>query len=463
MSVLSARALRGWIAGTAVLLLMLSPAGAEGPRLRVSDNQRFLIHDDGRPFFYLGDTAWELFHRLNREEADLYLRNRADKGFTVIQAVVLAELDGLHVPNPYGHTPLLDDDPTRPNPAYFEHVDWIVQRAGELGLMIGMLPTWGDKFNKKWGVGPEVFTPENARVYGEFLGKRYRDAPILWILGGDRPIESERHRRIIEAMAAGLAAGDDGAHLLTYHPMGGQSSADWFHDADWLGFHMIQSGHSARNLPNYDRIRRDYERKPTKPVLDGEPCYEDHPINWNGDNGWFDDHDVRKAAYWALFAGAFGHTYGCHDIWQMWQPGREPISAARTPWKQALDLPATYQVRHARNLLLSRPFLSRIPDQSLIVGDAGKGGDHVQATRDRDGSYAFVYVPSGRPVTIDLGKLSGNRVRARWFDPRDGSSRSIGEFDRAGQREFTPPKGGPDWVLVLDDASKGYPDPGQLP
>src|SRR5215218_37764 len=160
------------------------------PRLKVSDNKRFLVTADGRPFFWLGDTAWELFHRLNREEAERYLRNRAERRFTVIQAVALAELDGLDDPNPYGERPLVDQDPAKPNERYFQHVDWIVAKANALGLYVGLLPTWGDKWNKKWGVGPEIFTPENARAYGEFLGRRYRTRRVIWILGGDRSPES---------------------------------------------------------------------------------------------------------------------------------------------------------------------------------------------------------------------------------------------------------------------------------
>jgi hypothetical protein len=159
-------------------------------KLTISQNRRFLTYEDGTPFFYLADTAWELFHRLNREEADRYLADRAAKRFTVIQAVVLAEMDGLHDPNPYGHRPLHDDDPARPNDAYFEHVDYIVSAAADRGLTIGMLPTWGDKWNLKWGRGPVVFTPENARTYGRWLGDRYADSPIIWILGGDRPVEN---------------------------------------------------------------------------------------------------------------------------------------------------------------------------------------------------------------------------------------------------------------------------------
>src|SRR5689334_19645864 len=135
------------------VLLALSPAlVAAAPRVKVSeDHPHFLATTDGKPFFYLGDTAWELFHRLDREEAERYLRNRAEKRFTVIQAVLLAELDGLNTPNPYGHTPLADNDPTRPNEEYFKHVDWVVNKADELGLVIGMLPTWGDKWYKPVG------------------------------------------------------------------------------------------------------------------------------------------------------------------------------------------------------------------------------------------------------------------------------------------------------------------------
>jgi hypothetical protein len=196
--------------------------------LRVSANHHFLVQADGRPFFYLGDTAWELFHRLNREEADSYLRDRRRKGFTVIQAVALAELDGLDAPNAYGFCPLIDHDPTRPavragaDNDYWDHLDYVIDRANALGLVVGLLPTWGDKWMKAWGVGPEIFTPENARVYGEWIGRRYRDKAIIWILGGDRWIETDAQRAIIVAMAEGLHAGDGGTHLITFHPSGGR-------------------------------------------------------------------------------------------------------------------------------------------------------------------------------------------------------------------------------------------------
>lgn len=440
------------------------------PRLKVFRdpahpcNGRYLVTETGKPFFYLGDTAWELFHRLTREETELYLKDRASKGFTVIQAVALAEFDGLNTANAYGHTPLIGNDPTRPNEDYFRHVDFVVNQAEDLGVYIGMLPTWGDKVNKKWGMGPEIFTPENARIYGEFLGKRYRSKPIIWILGGDRPIENATHLAIWRAMAEGLRRGDGGEHLITYHPMGGQSSSQWLHGEEWLDFNMLQSGHHARNIPNYEMVERDYERKPVKPCMDGEPRYEDHPINWDPKNGWFTDYDVRQAAYWALLAGAHGHTYGCHDIWQMYDPSKhQPISHARTPWREALKFPGASQMRYVKALMLSRQPLLRVPDQLLIVSDVGRGKEHIRAARGADGSYAFVYLPVPKPVTVNLEKLSGKRLRAWWFNPRNGQAQVIGEFARNGEKAFTPPSGDSpeeDWVLVLDEVGKRYRKPG---
>jgi hypothetical protein len=441
--------------------------------LKISDNRRFLVHDDGSPFFYLGDTAWELFHRLTLDEAGYYLRDRAAKRFTVIQAVVLAEMDGLHVPNMNGDIPLIDDDPTRPNEAYFAHVDAVVDLAASLGLYIGMLPTWGDKWNKKWGIGPEIFTPENARVYGAFLGRRYADQPIIWILGGDRPIETEAHRAIVRAMAEGLREGDGGRHLMTFHTWGPHSSAEYVHDEPWLDFHTCQSGHK-RNRENWRFIEADYARTPTRPCMDAEPGYEDAQDDfWNldGGGGYLDDYEVRKSLYWALFAGAHGHTYGCWPIWLMWRPGL-PAMLARRPWYEALHLPGAGQMQHARALLLSRPFLTRIPDQSMIVSDAGAGTYHVRATRDADGRYAMVYIPATRPprlgavdrtpatVELDLTCLSGDHLKAWWFDPRTGIAQAIGVLEKRDRASFMPPGGGPDWVLVLDDLASGFPAPG---
>ena len=424
--------------------------------LKVSQNKRFLIKEDGTPFFWLGDTAWELFHRLNREEAEEYLANRAERRFNVIQAVALSEFEGLTIENAYGRLPLLQNDsgvydPTMPDFAgdysYWDHVDFIVDKANELGIYIGLLPTWGDKYNIKWGKGPVIFNSENAKRYGQWLGEHYKHKTnIIWIMGGDRPLENEDHYEIIRGMAEGLIRGDGGNHLITFHPPGNNSSSTFVHQEKWLSFNMIQSGHGLSDIFNYKMIQADYGLTPTKPVLDGEPCYEDHPISFKPENGFFNEIDVRRGAYWDVFAGGFGHTYGHHSIWSM---TTDPTDYFIVNWREAITKPGGTQVQFLRNLVESRPFLDRVPDQSLLVEEFTEL-DHICATRGND--YAFIYTPTGKEFKVVMGKISGEKITAHWYDPRTGNSSYIGVYDNHGTNTFIPPTSGKgyDWVLVLD-------------
>jgi hypothetical protein len=451
-------------------------------RITVSANGRFLATESGEPFFWLGDTAWELFHRLNRQEAETYLEIRRQQGFNVIQAVALAEFDGVRSPNANGHTPLLGDDPARPNEFYFRDMDEIIRKAAEKGLYIGLLPTWGDKVNgKHWGAGPVIFNVDNAYIYGKFLGERYRnDTNILWILGGDRPADG--YEVLWASMAKGICDGlgflplpsgegrGEGLRpFFTYHPSGGSGSSQWLHDADWLDMNMWQSGHVLYDSPNWDMITSDYNRTPAKPVLDGEPNYEHHPVDpwtrkWDSSCGRYTDYDVRKQAYRAVFAGACGHTYGSHSIWQFWSLKREPVNYPMPNWEEAVYGPGAAQLVHLKNLMLSRPYECRIPDQTLLPDEpatppAGHPSEdrsnpararHPRATRCQGGSYALVYIPqASQTVKVDLTKLSGP-VKAQWYDPRNGQYFPIGEFANTGVTAFTTPIAGPDWVLVLD-------------
>ncbi len=430
-------------------------------KLKISENKRFLVFEDNTPFFYLGDTGWELFHRLNKEDTEKYLENRRSKGFTVIQAVALAELDGLNTPNAEGNKPLIDNDPLKPDEAYFQHVDWVIRKAAEKGIFIGLLPTWGDKVDKRWGTGPVIFNEENAFRYGQWIGNRYKDFPnIIWINGGDRDGGGD-NKPVWEALANGIKSADKN-HLMTFHPWGERSSSEWFHDSPWLDFNMCQTGHGQRSYAIYKRIVvRDYNLKPAKPCFDGEPRYEDHPVGWNPDVlGWFNDADIRQALYWNLFSGALGHTYGCHPIWQMKTPGREAVGLARNNWYDVLDLPGAWDLIHARRLIESRPFLSRIPDQSMIKPAYFPETDFVVASRG-DG-YAFVYFPTGLSADIILDKIGGSEIKASWYDPRTGQSKPAGKFPGKSIQKFSPPSNGRgnDWVLVLDDASKGFKEPG---
>lgn len=453
-----------------LFLFSLSTCLLTAQKLKVSENQRYLITEDGAPFFYMADTAWELFHRCNREEAELYLEKRAEQGFNVIQAVALAEIDGLNTPNPYGQTPLKNNDPKTPNPTYFEHVDYIIKKANDLGIYIALLPTWGDKlFKKGWGVGPEVFNDENARVFGNWIGNRYKAYDnIIWIIGGDRnPRDNSQDVEVWNQMAEGIteAAGGYDKTLMSFHPQpkDGGGSSTWFHEKKWLDFNMHQTGHCA-DQGTYKHIEHDYELIPVKPTLDGEPLYEDHPNCFNAKElGHSIPEDIRRIMYWNVFAGAFGQTYGCHDVWQMYKPDKEGINQPLRPWPVALDLPMARQVKHLKNLMLSRPFLDRIPDKSMVLGPQEGDNDYVIATRDSKGSYAMIYFPTGKTTTLDFSKLTANEFDSLWYDPRTGNVFSADGIVISDKTTIRPPTSGmgQDWVLVVDDASKGFDRPGK--
>ncbi len=250
---------------------------------------------------------------------------------------------------------------------------------------------------------------------------------------------------------------------MTIHPGGRRTSAADFHNEAWLDFNMLQSGHfddAAKwgSPETYTLITNDYNRTPTKPVFEGEPAYEDMidgyfrgPKDGSGTRMGADV--MRRKAYWSVFTGGFGHTYGHSDVQIFWSPGKPREVANRNHWRDALEAPGAWQMRHLRSLMESRSLLNRIPDQSVVASDAGSGKEHVRATRTSDGSYAMVYIPTGGEVTIEMSKIFGVGVKASWFNPRTGTYIAIGNYPNSGTQVFDAPGAtaiGNDWVLILD-------------
>ncbi|WP_345786254.1 DUF4038 domain-containing protein [Coraliomargarita algicola] len=404
----------------------------------------------GESFFWMADTAWELLHRLDYAESVHYLKTRRDQGFNVVQTVILAELDGLQVPNCNGDLPLYELDPRQPNEAYFQHVDRVVEYANELGIQVALLPTWGDKFNLKWGGGPEIFNIDNSEAFGHFLGQRYKEASVVWVLGGDRIPETPEHTAIIEAMVQGLQAGDGGRHLMTYHPYGGQSSSNFFHDADWLDFNMHQSGHHQKAYPNFKATLADVQREPAKPALDGEPCYEDIAIAFKKQNGYFDAFDIRRAAYWSVLAGALGHTYGHHSIWQMWTPEIPGAIQPRTPWSEALFYPGAYEMGYMKAFFCALPWTELRPTESILIEGPKEGPDTIRVAASLDGNIVVAYTPFGAHFSLKLSEVPSVGY---WFNPRNATRIPLAKLPAmSGIHRFRPPADiaeGNDWVLVI--------------
>jgi hypothetical protein len=461
-----------------MVLLCVAPAAArELPRLKVSDNGRFLVTDQGKPLFWLGDTAWSI-RKLSPADVDLYLDTRAKQGFTGIQ-IAPASSAGYGGTDYGGNRPFDNGNTDTPDEPFWKTIDSVVDKACDHALYVMIFPLWGHDFSETVGTDAE-----RAYRLGLWLGRRYRDRTnVLWSVSGEYdsindfrlPI-SDVQKRIINAMAHGLREGHGGTQLMSIHPGVARTSSRDFHHEPWLDLNMLQSGHQADAAAfgmeeNYALIAHDYGLSPIKPVYDGEPMYEDTPdavwIKQSLEGPRAGAEVMRHKAYWAVFAGAFGHTYGHNDLYCFYDPAYPEqvgvLPGQRGHWKEALRAPGGAQMYHLRALMESRPLLTRIPDQSLIVGPAGDGATRVQATRDAAGSYAMVYVPgANQTVTLDASGLSGDRLRAWWYDPRTGRATALkGEFPRAGQLTFTTPDRGPDWVLVLDDVAKAYPRPGR--
>ncbi len=424
-------------------------------KLKVHPNQRYFMWEDGSPFYYLADTGWTAAHKLTKADIDLYLQTRAKQGFHVIQICALSENDGIRTPNAYGDYPFILDSafpslliPDERNQArnYWLHLDYVIHQAEKLGLIIALLPTWGDKFNKEiHGLGPEIFTPENAYQYGKWLGKRYcHTSNLIWVLGGDRALRTPRHTQIIDCMATGIRC-QDSNHLMTFHPCGATSSVDFLRERPYIDFHSIQSGHGLECYNSWNMIKETLNAE-HKPCVDMECRYEDFPACFRLDYGYrWDDADVRQNVYWNMMEGACGHTYGHQSVWKF---QTEPNEEYPFTWKQALERSGAKQMRYAAKLRLSRPFFE-FQNAAELVEDYDGMDAHIGAGRGE--AYALVYTPLGLPITVHLAKLGRTPIKISWFNPRNGESNVIGIVEAKTQL-FVPPDSGKghDWILIAD-------------
>ena len=330
----------------------------------------------------------------------------------------------------------------------------MVDKAAEKGIYIGMVPVWGS--NVKSG----RVSKTDAVKYTSWLANRYKSRwNIVWLNGGD--IMGSDSLETWNAIGNTINEIDT-THLITFHPFGRKASSIWFHNENWLDFNMFQSGHRRYDQDDsewgfgqdkYKYVNNDYYKTPIKPTIDGEPSYEGIPQGLHDPNEpYWTANDVRRYAYWSLFAGAFGFTYGNNAVMQFYRPGdKNPSYGAKEYWDEAINDPGAGQMQLLKKLMLSRPYLERVPDQSLISGENGTKYDFLIATRGKN--YAFIYTYNGRNIPVQMGKISGEKVKASWYKPLDGTTQEIGEFKNKDKFEFNPPgevADGNDWVLILD-------------
>ncbi len=440
------------------------------PKLEVATNHRYLTAG-GQPFFWLGDTGWLLLAKMNREETEKYLENRREKGFNVIQIMLLHTLN---VVDANGDSALVNKNIANPNisndpkkPDYWKNLDFVVDMAATKGIYVALVPVWGPI------VRAGLVKENQAGIYAEFLAKRYRNrSNVIWVNGGD--VRGDNSPEIWNTIGRTLKKWDPD-HLITFHPFGRTQSSKWFHQESWLDFNMFQSGHrsyvqdtTASDLhygeDNWRYLIADYAKTPIKPTLDGEPSYEGMPYGlhdtlqprWN-------DSDLRRYAYWSVFSGACGFTYGNNSVMQMLKKtDRKSSYGAREPWEQALNNPGAGQMIFLKNLMQQYHFETMVPDQSVLA-DPGERYDHLTAFGGND--YLLVYTWNGRRIVLKPEILPGNQYSVNWYSPRNGMFMNVGQIKKGEKFEFNPPGGksnGNDWVLILIRYSADEPSSSHL-
>ncbi|GMF50256.1 unnamed protein product [Phytophthora fragariaefolia] len=364
------------VVGLLSLVGLTSTAFAADPSwhdlaITATHNGRYLTRTASEePFFWQADTAWELIHRLNKTSIDFYLKTRAEQGYNVVQTVVISELNGTTRSNFYGDLPFNNSDPSKPNEAYFELVDWTVDLAASYGILIALVPTWGMYVNGGWHSTERIFNESNAYEWGQYIGSRYPGLPK--ILGGDSnalwswnmsevqaayaedpnqdlpsllaPIEDTSS--VWASMRRGLkdserVVGYDS--MILFHP-----TNSWIvkpevtplpyghimlpNEEDRVSVDAVQSGHATPDptskftpaagwdsTKNYENIA-EMRDKFTGPVLDLENHYEGAHDSFDLTRPIWNASHIRTGLYHGVYGGATGFTYGANSVWQMYEP-----------------------------------------------------------------------------------------------------------------------------------------------
>jgi len=398
--------------------------------LRVSSDGRFLLDRNGIPFFINGDTPWSLTHNLTYEEAVRYIEDRERKG---INALILSipdayGPDGTHLdpPDRYGNYPFLDRDLTRPVEAYWLHVDRVLDKCRDAGMLVLFFPAYLGCCEDGYLKLLQDNGAEKALAYGRWIGTRYRRFPnLLWVHGGDR--KADDVQELVQAVKDGISEIGSG-QLQTVH---------WAPETDpWSPFGENWTDlYSAYTYgPVASRVQLNYDHLPVKPVFLIETHYEN-------DFGKKTAEDTRKYPYRALLSGAAGHFFGNRPLW-----------FCGYGWEQELDSPGSRYLQIAGEFIRSIPWHQLVPDRDhkFVVEGFGDSlsDDGVQAAVTTDRKLAVAYLPTPRPIRITPSTLSEGDRHLRWFNPRNGSFQDGSLPENEGIVTLEPPGDG-DWILVV--------------
>lgn len=414
-------------------------AGGAADRFPLSKTagERFLREASGKPFFFNGDAGWSLLVQLSDADADVYLADRAQKGFTVVLVNLLEHAFSDQAPSDAAGEPpfTTPGDYATPNEAYFAHVDAVLESARERGLLVLLTPSYLGYGGGSEGFYQEMVDSGAAKLeeYGRFLGKRYAAQPnILWVDGGDYDPPSPE---LVEAIVTGIRA-EDSVHLHTAHTSRGEAASDVWGQASWLDVDNVYTDVEA-----YAPALALHQAT-SAPFFLIEAYYE-------GEHG-LSEEDARYQAWGAVLGGAMGHVFGNNPIWCFGASTCFPTSASPPTWQAQLDGRGSKDVAALGAIVGSVAWEKLAPDASFVVQD----GADARAARAADGSVALLYTRALGNVELDLSGFAG-AVTAERVDPTSGAATALPDspWPNAGTRTVTLDEsnatGTSDWVVRL--------------
>lgn len=425
------------------------PTGPYVYPLTVGPTSRYLVDQNGQPFFLAGDAAWSLIVQLSDQEVETYLGNRRQLGFTLVMVNLIEHEFSSNPPgNFYGERPFTGANFTTPNEAYFVHADAVIQSAAQKGIVVMLAPLYlgAGCGSEGWCAEVQAATTQAMTQWGAYVGNRYKNYDnIIWMIGGDTdpsPVQSK-----VQAMVDGILS-QDTRHLFTAHNSPEEMAIDPWGRPAWLKVNNIYTYHDTQ----YDELLATYGVSPAMPYFFLETKYE---------NEWSPTptpQQLRAQSYWAVTSGAFGHVFGNCPIWHF---GSSQGYCTETDWQAELTQPGSINIQYWQKLFRSRHWHTLVPNQNTLSSGALTGTSHATAAVASDGSSIIVYLPTTRAVTVNPSGLQSGALTVWWYDPATGqATQDAGSYSTAAPLSLTPPAGGTDWVLVVDAAGFGFPPPG---
>ena len=420
-------------------------------RIVVSPDKRYLMHADGTPFLWVGDTAWRGPQAATLGEWQSYINNRAAHNYSVIQLGPYVEWSGdVNPPDRDGQHPWISY-PTRINPAFWASLDEKVQYVNDQGLVacfIG-LPGWA---------ATNMTSRADRDAFARYLAGRCAGSFAMFSGGADGGYGGMTKyfgQKLKELLPD---------HLVTHHPgtIGNDDDTSnkicmqYYQDAQ-IDFVMNQSGHNSGVRAATTRRARVWNQtlfavEPHKPVVNGEAFYEGDPAS-AAEKYRGTAHDVRSLGYLSMLSGCCGYTAGVLGLWNWGLISSDRISV---PYTTAMNRDSAMHMEYFYRFFKGIDWWSLSPDPSLILDQPSAEQDKMALAKNTDGTLAVAYLPNTDTVctgiTIDLGRLAAG-LTARWYNPQTGVfSPGPASLPGSGSYVFTTPDGGRDWVLLLKKA-----------